>query len=290
MKYFVVSDVHGFYTELKAALHKNGFDVNDNNHKLVICGDLMDRGYEAEKLQSFIVELLEKDKVILVRGNHEDLIEEFLNDLKYYTSAADVVYSHHWRNGTVQTALQLTHLVKDVRNSDEIIFKLMELIESNTGVADFAKMLRGTPLFKTIIPKMVNFYETDHHIFVHGWIPCATSDSWNNNDYKYIPDWRNANELCWKLARWVNGMDCAILFKILEPHKTIVCGHWHASFGHANYWRFSTQGDEKRKQLNCDGKEFGKDADHSPFYAEGLIAIDACTAVSKTVNCIVLED
>ena len=43
MKYFVVSDVHGFYTELKVALDKNGFDINDNNHKLIICGDLMDR-------------------------------------------------------------------------------------------------------------------------------------------------------------------------------------------------------------------------------------------------------
>ena len=36
--------------------------------------------------------------------------------------------------------------------------------------------------------------------------------------------------------------------------------------------------------------EFGKDSDFSPFYADGIIAIDGCTAFSGKVNCIVLED
>ena len=31
-------------------------------------------------------------------------------------------------------------------------------------------------------------------------------------------------------------------------------------------------------------------ADHSPFYGDGIIAIDACTPLSKKINCLVLEE
>ena len=292
MKYFVVSDVHGFYTELKAALDKNGFNTNDSNHKLIVCGDLMDRGSEAEKLQDFIVELLNKDKVILVRGNHEDLMMNFLKDFEEYENAAQVIYSHHWRNGTVQTALQLAHLVKDIHNTEEVIGTLTDITERYS--ADFVRQIKKTLYLKTIIPKTVDFFETSNYIFVHGWIPCTAKPRrhrWEpEEEIKYNPDWRSDTAEAWCAARWLNGMDCAILHNILEPNKQIVCGHWHASFGHANYWRQSTKGDEERKKLNCDGKEFGDGADHSPFYAKGIIAIDACTAHSGQVNCLIIDD
>ena len=38
------------------------------------------------------------------------------------------------------------------------------------------------------------------------------------------------------------------------------------------------------------GIEFGEDADFSPYYGPGIIAIDACTAFSGKVNCLVIED
>ena len=71
-------------------------------------------------------------------------------------------------------------------------------------------------------------------------------------------------------------MDMAVRFKITEHNKTVVCGHYHTSYGHSIY------------EHKC--SEFGKDADFSPFYADGIIAIDGCTAVSSKVNCIVIDD
>ena len=32
MKYFVISDVHGFYNEMKNALDEAGFEPNNENH------------------------------------------------------------------------------------------------------------------------------------------------------------------------------------------------------------------------------------------------------------------
>lgn len=58
--------------------------------------------------------------------------------------------------------------------------------------------------------------------------------------------------------------------------KTIVCGHWHASYGHSRI--------EER------GSEFGPDADFTPYIAPGIIAMDACTAQSGFVNCVVIDE
>ena len=44
MKYYVVADVHGFFTELKSVLTEKGFFEDIEPHKLIICGDLLDRG------------------------------------------------------------------------------------------------------------------------------------------------------------------------------------------------------------------------------------------------------
>ena len=60
-----------------------------------------------------------------------------------------------------------------------------------------------------------------------------------------------------------------------EDDKTIICGHWHTSFGHST--------------IDHAGSQFGPDANFRPFYGTGIIALDACTAVSGFVNCIVVE-
>ena len=41
---YCVSDVHSFYDELMTALTKAGFDINNEEHIFVSCGDLLDRG------------------------------------------------------------------------------------------------------------------------------------------------------------------------------------------------------------------------------------------------------
>lgn len=80
MRYYVTADVHGYFSELKNALTAQGFFDDQSPHKLIVCGDLYDRGTEALQLQTFILELLDRDQVILIRGNHEDLTMNLLNN------------------------------------------------------------------------------------------------------------------------------------------------------------------------------------------------------------------
>lgn len=260
MRYYVVADVHGFYTELISVLTQKGFFEDKEPHKLIVCGDLFDRGKEAVLLQDFILDLLKKEQVILIRGNHEDLIVKLINDYHRWTNEC-LVFTHHWRNGTVDTVMQLTGM-----NLDEITINPKEM----------KLRMENTPFLKKILPSMLNYFETNHYIFVHGWIACeATGYGGQASSFKYLSDWRNAEQIDWDFARWYNGMDVARM-GVIETNKTIVCGHWHTSYGHS--------------KLEGKGDEWGENADFSPYYANGIIALDACTAVSKKINCIIVED
>ena len=79
MKYYVVADIHGFFDALITTLDQNGFFNDTEPHKLIICGDLFDRGKQAFELQEFVLDLLAKDEVIFIRGNHEDLAVEMMD-------------------------------------------------------------------------------------------------------------------------------------------------------------------------------------------------------------------
>ena len=265
MKYYVVSDIHGFYSQLVKALTKAGFFDETEPHKLIVCGDMMDRGTEAVKMQEFMLKLLEEDKLIFVRGNHEDLLISMLGDLRKSRFGFYFGTSHHVSNGTWSTALQLTGVKDD---------------DATESYEDFIKKVKATDFYKKLIPASVDYYETPNYIFVHGWIPCFTNKmpDWHTRgrSYAYNPRWRDASKEEWNTARWFNGMQVAEEHHIIEPSKKIVCGHWHASFGHCAYEKKCT--------------EFGESADFTPYYGNGVIAIDGCTAYTNEVNCLVIED
>lgn len=72
-RYFITSDLHGFYDEFIDALGRAGFDINDTKHILIICGDIFDRGKKPLEIYDFL-RSLPKERRILIRGNHEILL------------------------------------------------------------------------------------------------------------------------------------------------------------------------------------------------------------------------
>lgn len=264
MKYFVVADVHGFYSEMMRALNEKEFDETNPEHKLIVCGDLTDRGTEALQMQKYILHLIELNKVVLVRGNHEDLVLEMLDNFNEYIRPC-IDWTHHFRNGTFDTMLQL---------SGETYF------DAAGAPDEFVAACRETPYIKKIIPQTVDFFETKHYIFVHGWIPCNADEI--EPSYSFNPQWRNATPEAWEQARWFNGVRLAHYHDIKEIGKTIVCGHWHCSYG----WSHIRQKRQEFPQKNR--KDWQKSFE--PYTEEGVIAIDACTAYSGIVNCIVIDD
>lgn len=192
MKYFVSSDIHGFFNEWQNALKDKGFDLNNPEHKIILCGDLFDRGNQPKEIIDFV--LKHKDRVILIRGNHEDLMEQMIE--RNSSNYGDLC------NGTAQTIVDLYP-------------------EWQISEFDLKKIAKETRL-QEVLDMCFDYYETKHYIFVHGWIPII------ENCYLYDSNWRTTRKECWEKARWTNPVEM-YRYEIYEPNKTIVCGHWHCS-------------------------------------------------------------
>lgn len=99
MKYFVTSDVHGYYDVLMGSLKAAGFDAENEEHVLICCGDLFDRGLGAVELFNFVKGL--GDRFVYVRGNHEILLKGCVEQM----ASGKIPDEYHFSNGTVATVL-----------------------------------------------------------------------------------------------------------------------------------------------------------------------------------------
>ena len=253
-KFFVSSDIHSAYTPWMNALKDAGFDENNKDHKIIVCGDLFDRMDESLQVYDFAKDMLEKDRLVYVLGNHEALMDECI--IRGYPAR------HDWSNGTAKSIIDLAPHAENFYDACLVVHEKM-------------KPLRN---------RAVNYFETKNYIFVHGWIPVTCHDDLpayytKNRKFEFNPDWRYAHASEWEQARWLNGMDMARK-GFIEQDKTIICGHWHCSYGHM------------LDSIKTDNwiSEFEEDAIWEPYYSNGVIAIDRCTAHTGKVNVLVLED
>jgi serine/threonine protein phosphatase 1 len=207
-KFFVTSDIHSFYTPLKKALDEAGFNPDDENHYLVVCGDVFDRGNESKEVLHFLMGL---ERKILIKGNHDILLEELC--------MREFPYSYDSHNGTKRTVLDLG------------------------GTGSFDERCRTTwnktAAYRSLL---VNYFETQNYIFVHSWIPInveydgGASKPWYQVGKKltWMEDWRNANDVEWEEAMWGNPFELADM-ELNQTSKTIVFGHFHTSYARNKY-------------------------------------------------------
>ena len=230
MKFFCVSDIHGYFDEFKVALDAAGFDPDNESHWLIGCGDYFDRGRQPLEVMNYLKTLPRK---ILIQGNHEDLLEQCYS--------RRMAFSHDIHNGTAMTILD---------------------VGGDSTAEEFGDCcVRAGKRLQSFLDGMVNYFETKNYIFVHAWVPVS------------VYNWRDGSARDWDQSRWLNPFEMAS--EGMQADKTIVCGHWHCSAGWA-----------KKGGLS----EFGPDACFDPFFGDGFVAIDACTAHSHKVNILVLED
>ena len=236
---FVVSDIHGHYTLLKKALYDAGFDEKNEEHLFVCCGDLFDRGIENRKVYDFVRHLPRK---VLICGNHDRRLAQILT-----TKQANV---YDLYNGTDKT-LEEFFGVDSIGGNGEI------------HLPKYEKMAGRLCRF---IGEMADFYETEHYVFVHGWIPIEIE----GKTPLILKNWRKADEEAWYHARFLEWQQLYGTPAMLTG-KTIVCGHRPTRLGHMF--------DPSREP-----------DDSTIFYGDGMIAIDAGTVRSGRVNVLVLDE
>ena len=246
IKYFVMSDLHSYFTIAMMALNNMGFDENNPNHKVIICGDAFDRGNESAKMLEWIIDMIKRDKLIYIKGNHEILMQDMLK--------RGFPLWHDEYNGTEKTFVQLSNAYIENPGADDPNIVVKKALQ---------------PLYDN----MVNYYVTKKYVFVHGFLPVFRNE---DGLYRINKQWKRANQKRWNDAMWLNSMDMVINNGLHLKDKTIVAGHFHTSWAR---YMFDYE------------PEFGEGSDFSPYcYKDWLIAIDACTAHTGEVNCIVIED
>lgn len=258
MKHFILSDVHSFYGPMAAALNKKGFDITDKSHKIILCGDLFDRGPAAKDCWNFITKMYEQDRLVYIRGNHETLLAECTADLE----CGRDVKRHHISNKTVDTISQLSGI-----NCYDLMIGTFKQKKLWSAMA---------PVNRFIEENAVDYYELDNYVFVHGWVPTVLDKT--TNKLVVTDNWKYGD---WDEARWVNGIKqwrdgCYV------PGKTIVCGHWHCSWGWAHIRN------ERPELPKKDDPNLV--ASFEPFIAQGIAAMDSCVVYSGFCNCLVIDE
>ena len=261
MTFYVISDIHSFYTPMKKALDEAGFDPNNKDHWLIVCGDCFDRGDESGLVLKFLMSL---ERKVLVKGNHDILLKDLC--------MRGFPYSNDYPNGTTKT-----------------VFDLGGGVDGTPFDVCCDVTWKRTAAYRDLL---VNYFETKNYIFVHSWIPTivesdGTMKPWYQEGkiYHYRDDWRNATEGEWEEAMWGNPFK---MWKrgLNQTGKTIVFGHWHCSTGHSMESVIKASGNDEERWIS----EFEDDAIWEPFIKDNIIGIDRCTAHTGEVNVLVLED
>ena len=141
------------------------------------------------------------ERKILVKGNHDILLEECCN--------RGFPYGRDKSNGTIRT-------IQDIGGSIDFSEFGQCCIQTLNKTARYRELL-------------VNYFETQNYIFVHSWIPVNPKAY---DSYIYREDWRDATDSEWEDAMWGNPFFRA-QDGLNQTGKTIVFGHWHCSLGHA---------------------------------------------------------
>jgi len=152
---FAIGDIHGCYDRLKALMEKIPIDCSRDG--LVFIGDYIDRGPHSVEVVDYLIQLKNRfPEVILLKGNHEDMLDKFLNGTDRFT---------YLLNGGQQTLD--SYLTKPVQS---------EFSPIPPDHMEFFKSLRL-------------FYETEEFIFVHaGLRPRVPLESQNTEDMLWIRD------------------------------------------------------------------------------------------------------
>lgn len=266
MRYFIVSDIHSFCSELKYALRRAGFNKKNKNHTLIVCGDIFDRGDETIKVYNYL-KSIPKKRCILIKGNHESLYKKLLN--KSFPGR------HDFSNGTVKAFCNIASI------DEEKLNKYYWIEQSFANSLDYdqieEKLYSTWNKIKTIVAnhevtkwlnskQWINYFEVDKYIFVHSFIPAKVKDEWKDTHpyklrsfcYEYRPDWRKATDTEWEEATWGDPIE-NYNYELFQPEedkgKVLVVGHWHTSdfYSRLNY-------------INIDTQEI--------YYSKNLIAID----------------
>lgn len=257
-KYFVISDVHGYYDIMIKALEDAGFDETNDSHMIISCGDAIDRGKQSVQVVKFLTDMYFKGKCIMIKGNHEYEFDKIIHMNAYPGK-------NHYTNRTIHSVCQFAAAKWNCK-----------FVSIGKAKRDWAVVARHADnyIWQDYWNNCVNYFQTKNFIFVHGFVPTDNWYRFNGLDTYgwYEASWQGAFFM-WKRGDW----------RCEFPNKKLVVGHI-ASF----YWNHLT--DVKNDNGAWWNKTKMENWNFNIYEDEHIVAIDTCTTISRKVNVYVVED
>lgn len=161
MAIYVMSDIHGNYDRYKEFLQCSNFGDSDI---LYIIGDVLDRGSEAIPL---IQDIMQRDNVIMIKGNHEQMLLPILNDLMYKSKeiqreiiADELAIAQIGQEETLQDFCKLT-----TQEQNDITYYISQLLlykEIEVNGVNYILVHAGLPDFSEI---PIEYYDENELLF-----------------------------------------------------------------------------------------------------------------------------
>ena len=152
-KIIAIGDIHGEYYKLQNLFEKLSFSSNDT---FVFLGDYIDRGPDSKKVIDFLINLSKDYKCIFLKGNHEAFFLE---------SYSKIFGASAWSNDSGQSKIFQSWMLNGgsacLQSYDAQAFlegfqyRALQTMEETHG---------------NFFRKLQLAYETDHYIFVHGYL------------------------------------------------------------------------------------------------------------------------
>jgi len=188
-KIIAISDVHGHVDHLKNLISKVNLKEDDY---LIIIGDFINRGPQSYETFKYIQQLSKRSNTIILKGNHEAFIYEFITDAKRSSRLLNFLQKGYYET-LINDLVGLSDLDLNHCSSGENLHK--HITHNYSDILNFINEL----------PTLVEF---DEFIFVHGGYD--SNFDINKDENKFL--------------KYDN-------YNALSPinEKNIVVGHWPTS-------------------------------------------------------------
>ena len=81
MSIFAIGDIHGYPDKLQSLVNKLPLTSDD---RLIFLGDYVDRGPYSRSVMDMLLEIKETHNTVFIRGNHDDMLIDYINGCKVY--------------------------------------------------------------------------------------------------------------------------------------------------------------------------------------------------------------
>jgi hypothetical protein len=309
MKYFVMSDIHGDYPAMMKGIKESGYDKKNPDHQIIAIGDYFgraSRGKGPYGVWKYLTSKTHVNKPICLKGNHEE----------YFVAAMlKRGYVNHLdcSNGEDQTIWSFFKNIPHINDDPTIMDPVYDYLKDHPTPDDFedrwsgklmeeevtaVNMLGAGKQLREWCDSLPYYYETDHYIFTHGWLPYqlkmyGTPESESLEaltkvgEMKYTyKDYDLHADRQWHHWVWVKTPEEYDVHKAFFPNgwdKWIVIGHWSA-FAFGPKADLYTGWNWNPDKLQPEDYNYVVDEQHK------VIFCDHCTVLGHKINVLVLED